>query len=178
MQGWLQQHLGAGIRILSQHLLGLASAAVEKLRNPPAPTPVPAPAVSGTSPLCSAASGIATSTLRSIEESASVHSQWGADTSDLRVDSVTTDFAAGDAPGDDALLDTTETPGSLARPARGIFRCVSQKARTQLVDRGSAVTAAVAAAAEEEDRDVPCGELVDRLERMCEEVWLQQRLLR
>lgn len=101
-----------------------------------------------------------------------MHSQWGGDTSDLNVDSVTTDIAAGDALGDDGLLDTAELPGAGARLqyGRGIFRCVSQKARTQLVDRGSAATAAAGASAAEAIPDVSCSELVDCLERTCEEV--------
>eukprot|EP00892_Ulva_mutabilis_P006232 jgi/Ulvmu1/3981/UM182_0009.1 len=174
VSGWLRQQLQAGIRILAKHLLGLATAAVEKLRNPPAPTPVPVPSVCGVSPLCSTASGVCPSTLRSIEETASMHSQWGADTSDLNVDSVATDVAAGDTPVDDGLLDTAEPPGAAAarlQRGRSIFRCVSQKARTQLVDRNSAAaTAAVAASVSESSHaDVPCSELVDCLERTCEE---------
>lgn len=99
-----------------------------------------------------------------------MHSQWGGDTSDLHVASVTTEVAAGDASVDDGLLDASEPPGGRLQHGRGIFRCVSQKARTQLVDRGNTAAAAAAASVPEPDSDVSCGELVDSLERTCEEV--------
>jgi hypothetical protein len=168
MQGWLHQHLHKGIRILTLHLLRLASAAVERLQNLPEPGHSTALLSARlTSPLPSRTPS--TANLPQIVEHAgdgdsegqgtSGGSQWGdSEPEDLSLCNVADVGAAG------ALADDVQPPGS-----RGIFRHVSQKHRRLKVCRGAA-PCAMHTGPQADSATWSTDALVSLLQDTCEEV--------